>query len=270
MTQCLNCEIPVMPQQAYCMGCGQKTQLKRLSLHEVTHEAIHYFTHADKSIFSLLKQLLVNNGKVGKEYIAGKRKKYFPPLNFFLIVGTVFVLIISVVNKPAENIINNYPELNHISDPVQREKVSNIYQRRDTAIGFMNKYSNVVAMIALPLICFIYWLFYVKGKYNYTEHLVGCLYMVGFTNLLYATIFVPVTLIIGINSSGISVTPILIFMLFQVIYNSIYYFHFMGKYTRGAAFKATAVSIFATAFWYVISASLVSLYIYNAFWGILE
>ena len=28
-----------------------------------------------------------------REYVEGKRKKYFPPLNFFLIVAAIYVLV---------------------------------------------------------------------------------------------------------------------------------------------------------------------------------
>jgi len=238
-------------------------------MHEVIHEGVHYFTHADKGIFLLVRQLLFKKGNVAKEYIAGKRKKYFPPLNFYLLVATIMVLIFSFVSSPSSDVASVHPEVNQIKDPVQKQKVIRIYERQGVAVNFINKYSNIVAMIAVPLIAFIYWLFYLRGRYNYTEHLVGCMYMTGFTNLIYAILFVPVSLIFA-KGSNISFLLIMIFILFQVIYNAIFYYHFIGKNTITSAIKASAVSFIGVGFWFSLSAILVGVYIKNGFWGLLN
>ena len=59
MLNCLNCNAPLTSTQKFCGECGQKTALKRVNLHDVLHDAIHYFTHADKGIFTLLKSLVL-------------------------------------------------------------------------------------------------------------------------------------------------------------------------------------------------------------------
>lgn len=265
--QCLNCLQPLSDNFNYCPHCAQKTHLHRLSLHDVLHEAIHYFTHADKGIIHLLKDLLKKTGTVAKEYVAGKRKKYFPPLNFFLLVATIYVLIMSFVTPhPSDNVLKNHPEVNYIPNAQQRERVIHIYERQEKAVYFLNKYSNVVGMIAIPLLCFIYWLFYIKGRYNYTEHLVASMYMTGFTNLLYVVILVPLSLLLMFPNS-ILVGSL---MIMQVIYNSVYYYRFIGKATKLSAVKATGVSLFAVAFWIVLSGVLVRMYIKNGFNGLLH
>ena len=98
MNNCLNCNRPLLEGQKFCAFCGQKTALKRLSLFEIWHDVVHYFTHADKGIFQLLKALIVQNGTVAKEFVAGKRKKYFPPLNFFLIVAALYVFMNGILS----------------------------------------------------------------------------------------------------------------------------------------------------------------------------
>ena len=74
MPNCLNCNAPLTTTQKFCGECGQKTALKRVNLHDVFHDAIHYFTHADKGIFTLLISLIKQPGLVAKEYVEGKRK----------------------------------------------------------------------------------------------------------------------------------------------------------------------------------------------------
>ncbi len=57
-------------------------------------------THADKGLFQLLRDLVIKNGQVAREYVDGKRKKYFSPLNFFLLVAAVFVFFFSLQSPP--------------------------------------------------------------------------------------------------------------------------------------------------------------------------
>lgn len=264
LNDCPNCGFTLTNDFIYCPRCSQKTQLHRLSLHEVLHDGLHYFTHADKGLFNLLKDLLLKTGRVAKEYVAGKRKKHFPPLNFFLIVAAVYVLMMSSVAPAQSNTLRNHPEINRIPDPVQRERVIKIYERQGKAISFLNKYSNVVSMIAAPLICFIYWLFYIRGRYNYTEHLVGCMYMSGFTNLVYILILVPLSLLLKFRNSNLLIG---LLVIFQLTYNSVYYYYFIGKDTKSSALKATVVSLFAVMFWMGFSYYAVRMYIQNGFWG---
>ena len=269
--ECPNCEFEVAPNFEYCPQCGQKANLHRLSLHDVLHDALHYFIHTDKGFIRLLKELIFKTGIVAKEYVSGKRKKYFPPLNFFLLVATIYVLISSMVafHSPA-NALKGHPEINTIHDPVQEKYQLQIYERQERALHFINKFSNIIAMAAVPLICLIYWICYIQGTYNYTEHLAGCMYMVGFTNLIYAVILVPISLLMGVKQFNSSFPLALIFMIFQIIYNSIFYYRFIGNYSNASLAKAIAVSSLAVLFWFGFSGFLVAVYITNGFWGIVR
>ncbi|GEM_PF-4297466 len=82
-TDCLNCGAAWQPGMNYCPQCGQKTDIHRLTFTHILHEFFHAFTHADKGIFHLLKGLATQPGTVAREYVEGKRKKYFNPFTFF-------------------------------------------------------------------------------------------------------------------------------------------------------------------------------------------
>lgn len=266
--ECLNCESALGESFKFCPHCSQQTDLHRLTLHDILHDALHYFTHADKGFIQLLKELAIKTGRVAKEYISGKRKKYFPPLNFFLLVATIYVLItsLSALQTSSGNVLREPSEVSNIPDKARREHVLHIYERKEKAQHFMSRYSNIVAMIAVPLITLLYWLFYIRGRYNYTEHLIGCMYMVGFTNLFYVVFLYPLSLLF-VKQSTAPLILALIFMVLQVIYNSIFYFHFINKQSKSSAFKATATSLFVVLFWFAFSGLLVGLYISNGFWG---
>ena len=268
---CANCSYSLDEGYKFCPNCSQKTSLHRLNMHDVVHEAIHYFTHADKGIFGLLKDLVVKNGRVAKEYVEGKRKRYFPPLNFYLLVATVFVIVINLASPKEQLAVNSSsPEIQSIKDPVQRNRVIQIYERRSKAVTFMNRYSNIVSMIALPLLSFIYFLFYIKGRYNYTEHLTAGMYMMGFSNLTYVLIFVPVSLMVDVKPGAATFFFISLFMLVQAAYCSLYYYNFIGRPGTKRVVKAVLVSLFVFFFWMSLSSVAIGFYIRNGFWGMVK
>ena len=93
---CLNCGSALEPAQRFCPQCGQNADTHRLNFKHIWHDLIHAFTHADKGIFSLIWQLVYRPGVVAREYVEGKRKKYFNPFTFvILIVGFASVILIS-------------------------------------------------------------------------------------------------------------------------------------------------------------------------------
>jgi len=269
MPNCANCSAPLDPEFKFCPQCSQKIKLHRICLGEVGHEALHYFTHADKGVLGLLRDLWTKNGIVAKEYVEGRRKKYFPPLNFFLLVATLFVLVMTAtVPHKTFDVRQEYPGIAHIPDPVKREEAYGEAERGHKVGVFMSKYGNVVSMVAVPLICFVFWLFYLRGRYNYAEHLVACMYMAGFTNLLYAFVFVPIGMLVNASHDRSTELVLLsVFMAFQAIYYARFYYRFIGKGTTASAVKATLVSAFVTAFWFTLSGALIAAYIANGFGG---
>lgn len=268
-SNCANCEQEIMEVQHFCSNCGQKAHLHRLSWHDITHDAIHYFTHADKGIFHLLLQLATRTGTVAREFVRGKRKKYFPPFNFFLVVAAIYVFMSTFGNKTAvpADTIKEHPELNYIADPVKREHVLHIYERAATARSFMNKHSNTVAMLALPLIAFIFWLFYRRAGYNYIEHLVSNMYMSGFTLLCQVIVFIPLGKLFHVNNSNYI---LIAFFIFQLIYFTIFYYRFINRSTTAAGFKAFFVSLFTILFWVMLTGGLIRAYITTGFWGLVK
>lgn len=262
---CKNCETPNYSDFNYCPQCSQKVNLHRISPHEILHEAIHYFTHADKGIFQLIRDLTLKSGVVAKEYINGKRKKYFPPLNFFLLVAAIFVFISNIPKEVAAiDIQKENSELNSISDPVQKEKMIHLYERKEKTMHFIRKYSNLMAMMALPLTAFFFWLFYKKENYNYTEHLVAGMYMLGYCILINTLLILPISLIFHLSSNYNA----LFFLLFQLVYFTIFYYKFLNKNTKLQFVKAFGISTFGIISWGIISGFTINRYISTGFWGI--
>lgn len=77
MIECKNCGTAF--EGKFCPNCSQKAATHRLTLGHFIHETTHALTHTDKGILLLIKELFVRPGIVAREYVEGKRKKYFNP-----------------------------------------------------------------------------------------------------------------------------------------------------------------------------------------------
>lgn len=264
---CKNCDTAYSERYNYCPNCSQKSRLHRLTFHDIVHEAIHYFTHADKGLLQLVRDLFTKRGRVAYEYVNGRRKKYFPPLNFFLIIAAIFVFV-SMQGTPQEkaDLRKTHPEIFQIKDPVERAQTIAAYERSDKVMRFTSKYSNLMAMCSLPLTALVFWLFYKKTRYNYIEHLVAGIYMTGICILVYAVVIMPLSFVFGFKGQP----AIGMFFLLQLIYFAVFYNGFLQKTTKLQFAKALGVSFVNLALWAVVSSSLVRFYIVSGFGGLLS
>jgi hypothetical protein len=261
---CLNCGTPLLAGQHFCAQCGQKAETHRISLHEITHDAVHYFTHADKGIFHLLKGLITRPGIVAREYIDGKRKSWFKPLNFFLIVIGVVVFMTSSLHKEYPRPASR-PSVAQAQrpDPATMERYRAMGLRAANSSRFTAKYSNMISMLATPLFAGFFWLFYRRARYNYLEHLVANLYFVPMVMLLYGLVVIPIQRVSG--SYNVFMMALGFFFLWEIIYRALAYYQFIGKKGGWQLFKSFAVSLLASAFWIAISYGLVWYYIRYGF-----
>lgn len=262
---CLNCGNTISPGQKFCPQCGQKADTHRISLHEITHDAVHYFTHADKGIFHLVKELARRPGIVARDYVDGKRKTYFKPLNFLLIVAGIVVFMTSALHKEyprptgGQSANNARVERPAPPSPAQIE----MYNRAAKASKFTSKYSNVINLFATPVFAALIWLFYYRRRYNYIEHLVANMYFVPFIMLAYAFIVVPVHWFS--SSYTVFMGVLYAFFAFEIIYRGLAYYQFMGKKGAWQLLKAMGVSLIASGIWITLTSGFIRYYIRHGF-----
>jgi hypothetical protein len=262
---CLNCNKPLIPGATFCPSCGQKTAIRRLTLHDLLHDTIHYFTHADKGIFHLLKELARKPGLVARAYVTGARKKYFNPINFLLIVAGIVVFMTAVFSNPG-NMGSRRPQSTRTTvtrPPTAEEKklYAEMGKRAANVNKFFTKYANLVTILATPLFALLFWLFYFRNQFNYTEHLIANMYFVGFIMLFYALLFVPLQSVLG------QIT-LLIFFLFECIYRGLAYYQFIGRKGAWPMTKAMFISFLLAGIWIASTYLVISTYIRTGFRGI--
>lgn len=233
--------------------------MHRINGSYLAHEAVHYFTHADRGVFYLLSSLLRKPGEAAREYLAGRRKKYFAPLTFFLMVGAILVFSTKWFAAPPGTQAARYSSRPQATEQRTMPTRQMLNAQRSTA--FFTKYSNVVTMLATPLLVAWMYLFYRRHRLNYTEHLVANLYMVGFIMLSYALIVVPLRRLYGTNRL-FATSLLAAFFLFEIGYRAVSYYHLFPELKGGGgAWRAFGASLSATLVWIVLTMVSVGLFI---------
>jgi hypothetical protein len=260
VNHCLNCDSQVSQTQNFCANCGQPTKIHRFTLGHFFHEGFHAFTHADKGLFYLLKELAIRPGIVAREYISGKRKKYYNPFTFFLILAAFFVLSGSVQFSATK--VRDLPvQISKIQNPKQKEQAIARFHRGVKAQEFFTKHGNIIAMIAVPFFAFYFWLIYYRRSYNYSEHLVANLMFISFANLAFSLIVFPLQAIFH-GQSLIGSIKFLGFLL-QWFYIVMAYRGFMQLKGFWPMLKIVFATLIGLMLWAMITVSAIAIYAYQ-------
>jgi hypothetical protein len=83
MTTCKNCGY--QSDLKYCPNCGQKASVKRLEMKSLLQELPHAIWHLDRGFLFNVVELFKRPGYAIKDYLDGKRKRFYHPLSLCLL-----------------------------------------------------------------------------------------------------------------------------------------------------------------------------------------
>jgi hypothetical protein len=151
-TSCLNCGTTVTDK--FCPHCGQKIEVKRLSWRTLLEEIHYFFFDEEGGFFKTVAELTIRPGRLYKDYLDGKRKRYDEPISFLLVCITIFVLVYQIAL-----VITHYESINTTS------LLTNDPQTK----AMINKYRTMIELIILPFTSFITFLIIAWPRLNYIE-----------------------------------------------------------------------------------------------------
>lgn len=231
---CLNCGALMAEGQHYCGACGQRVISGRLHLHDIGHDMVHAITHADHSIFSLIKELALRPGRVAREYVEGKRKKYFGPFAFlFISVGLASFVILGMGVR----------WFSSISDA--------------SVAGFLQRHINLIVLMQAPILAALCRLFFRSSKLNFAENLVLTAYTSGFRCVFLALVGTPLMYLSNVQTADTAIRAA--YYLIWVIYFAYAAVGFFGGKAWWTACKAAAAAILT---------QLIAIYIIFAFFWV--
>lgn len=162
---CRNCDRPLVAGWSYCAGCGQKAATGRLTLHEIGHDALHALLHVDRSAWSLLRALALRPGVVARDYVAGRRKRYFGPFAFLIVTVAIGSAAIAVTDFPA--VTAGIP---------------------NAVASFLQHHVNLLFLLQVPIFAAACRLLTPRGPYNFAEYLVLAAYCTGMRTLFFTVV----------------------------------------------------------------------------------
>ena len=170
-THCLNCGVALPGDQNYCGHCGQKARPLRLNLRDIAAELVHALLHVDHSVLSLVRLLAVRPGTVAREYVDGRRKTYFGPFAFLVIVVGLTSALVAVSGFTAVSASQAA-----VAGPI---------------VDFLQRHLNLVYFTQVPLLAAACAVLFRGDRRLYAEHLVLASYTTGMRSLLLMVFAVP-------------------------------------------------------------------------------
>lgn len=152
---CLNCGTKL--RDKYCSHCGQKADTHRISpKHFVLHDLLHGVFHIDKGILFTLKETFKRPGAAARDYIAGKRIRYYNIFYLILIILGLHFLLNSYINQL-------YPNDEFSKKIVAAGDGTNL-------LHFLKNNAKSIILSFIPLFALNGMLFFKKPKLNFAEH----------------------------------------------------------------------------------------------------
>ncbi|MES2389032.1 MAG: DUF3667 domain-containing protein [Bacteroidota bacterium] len=90
--ECLNCATKLSSEMRYCPDCGQENDHKNVSVATFAADLAEDTFSLDSRLGRTILPFMFSPGKLTREFIGGRRRRYMPPLRLYLFASFVFFL----------------------------------------------------------------------------------------------------------------------------------------------------------------------------------
>ena len=122
LQRCENCGNEVS--QRYCGACGQRLDSPVHSLWEFSQHAAEDLTHADSRLWRTLAALMFRPGELTREFLAGRRARYLPPLRLYLVLSVAFFLWAGLANPHLQAVRLDPHDLSATGTPLGQDQTT--------------------------------------------------------------------------------------------------------------------------------------------------
>jgi len=160
-----------MVKDKYCSQCGQRASVYKVTFGETFQDLVDTLISVDGLLWNTIKLLAVNPGKLFREYLVGRRKSYYKPVAFFVLISVVYLLVRALIDyDPFQNSTLS------VEDQTQRQLLIK-------ARNFMLLNIDKFLFIFVFSLGFMLKLFFFR-KYTLAEFLAISFYVIGTYTLL--------------------------------------------------------------------------------------
>lgn len=202
-THCLNCGTILISK--FCHHCGQKASVGRITFTETLKRFLSSAFSIEGPFFKTVRLLLINPGKVFREFIQGKRKTYYKPIAFFILTTAIYLILRALIA---------YDPLEGQMGAVDQEGVPEAVLKSREASRFMVTNINNIMFFLVISIGLNLKLFFRK-QYNLAEYTTIGFYVSG-VYILFSTLVMFINKFTALHLQSIQ----LLFLLLIIAYCS--------------------------------------------------
>lgn len=92
---CLNCERAYDGRERFCAQCGQRVDTGRLTFADIVRDLMHTFVNIERGPLMFALALLRRPGEVAREYVQGRRRRYYGPFATLVVVVGLAALAVN-------------------------------------------------------------------------------------------------------------------------------------------------------------------------------
>jgi hypothetical protein len=179
-------------------------------------------------------------GYVATDYIDGKRKMYFNPLSYLVIVSALFALAASNSgyfeaqgNLGSRQLYTGMP-------------ASVAYYLTESSRIIVEHGKMISLLVIVPILTLLSWLFFRRSRYNFAENLVLQSLIIGQVHLVMVIVFIPAYLLFGYPKLNNT-----IFQGFFFVYLVVAYYQFFKNSILLTIIKTIFIQVLFIALYWV-------------------
>jgi hypothetical protein len=156
--KCLNCG--TLLQSNFCPQCGQKSSVGRITFKETLKSFLSSAFSIEGPFFRTTRSLIINPGKVFRNFFAGKRKSYYTPVSYFILNTAIYIILRTLID---------FDPLEGQMVRMNSDEAPEIAQRSREASRFMvNNINNIMFFLVLSIGLSLKLFF--RKQYNLAEY----------------------------------------------------------------------------------------------------
>ncbi len=193
---CANCGTPLRGR--FCSACGQEDRdPARVSVGELVSDWLGDVFTFDSRLFRTLGPLVRKPGFLTREYLAGRRMRYVPPLRLFIFISLIMFLVMGLTGvrfswqvTSGDKVLATPDRAQETSteaaaEPAESAGRSWVQKDPDEINRRLFDRSPQVMFVLAPLFAFYVWLLERRRSPFYMSHLIFSLHVHGFWFLAF-------------------------------------------------------------------------------------
>jgi hypothetical protein len=142
----------------YCNNCGQHADIQKLNFNEIWKELQYWLLRYNSEIIYTAFQLYTRPGNAIREYIEGKRIKYFKPISLVIVLSAIYA------------VLNHLFDIQILSATDVSDTTANFDY--DKLGKFITDHFAWFSILSIPMYTIGSYIIFKKQGYNFVEHIV--------------------------------------------------------------------------------------------------